>query len=122
MMQVFAQAENGGCNRQPLGFVAVKQRVWSSVHDVRKLPTQVVGILHTRVQTLSSCRRMHMRRVPCQEHASDAVAMPHADGRLVDRLPHNAPYAMSSRSIYHALKVSSHCFRLRCELKQRSVR
>src|ERR1700733_12979107 len=121
-MQVLAQAENSGSNWQALGFVAVKQRVRSSPHGVCELPAQVVGILNTRVQALSACRRMHMGRVPCQEHASGAVAIHHANGGLVNRLPRNAPDAMPSRSMHHAFDISSNRLRRRRKLKYRSVR
>src|ERR1700719_1759490 len=95
LVQAFGQTEHGRGDREAFSFVGIEQRIRSAAGDVCKLPAQVIGILHTGVEPLASCRRMHMCRIPCQEHTPDAVAIDHTYGRLVDRAPRDALDAMA---------------------------
>ncbi len=70
-VETFAQPKHRRGYRQAFGFVRIQQRVGSAAGDVRELPAEVVSILHAGVEPLASCRRMHVRRIPRQEHTSD---------------------------------------------------
>ena len=102
LVQAFAQTEHRRGDREAFGFVGVEQRIGSAAGDVRELPAQVVGILHARVEPLASCRRMHVRCIPCQEHPPDAIPIDHAHRRLVDRAPRDALDAMARDLVHHA--------------------
>ncbi len=63
-----------------------------------------------------------MRRVSCQEHAPDAVAIHHADCGLIHRPPGNAPDATPGGSMHHSFEIRSNRLRLRRQLEKRCVR
>src|ERR1700675_1154955 len=65
LVQVFAQAKHRRSDWETFGLIGIEQRIGSAAGDVFELPTQVVGILYARVESLASCRRMHVRRIPC---------------------------------------------------------
>ena len=75
-MKLLAEARYGGGDRQALGLIAVEQRIVPSAYDMRKLPAQVVRILHTCIQSLSSCRRIRpatiSRCIDAQANGSEA--------------------------------------------------
>ena len=120
--QAFAQAQHRRGDRQAFGFVCIEQRIGSAADDVRELPAQVVGILHARVESLASCRWMHVRRIPRQEHAPDAVTIDHARRRLVDRIPRDALDAMARDLVHRRLDARCRGLCFANELEQRRIR
>src|SRR5688572_32059612 len=58
-----------------LGVVGVEEGVWRvPFYDLGQLPSQIHRVLHAELDTLSTVRRMYVRRIAGQEDASFAVA------------------------------------------------
>jgi hypothetical protein len=108
LVQAFAQAKHRRGDWETFGLIGIEQRIGSAAGDVCKLPAQVVGILYSRVESLASCRRMRVRRIPCQEHTPNAVAIHDAYRRLVDRTPRYTLDAMARDFAHRALNARSH--------------
>ena len=63
--------EHARTDRVPLGLVGVEQALRRRAADhLRQLPSQVHGVLDADVEPLPARRRVHVRRVAGQEHAS----------------------------------------------------
>jgi hypothetical protein len=65
----------------------------SASQRVRQLPSKVVRVLHTGVQSLTSGRRVHVRRVASEKHAADSIPIDHADLGAVQGHPAHSPRA-----------------------------
>ena len=73
-----------------LGLVGVEQiRLRVSLQDEGELPSKVEGVLHAAVHALAAGRRMHVRGVAGQEHATLAERVRQSHPRLPPRMPHH---------------------------------
>ena len=66
--------EHARTDRVPLGLIGVEQALRRcAVDHLGELPAQVHRVLDPDVESLSARRRMHVRRIAGQEHASRSV-------------------------------------------------
>ncbi len=66
--------EHARTDRVPLGLVRIEQALGRCApHHLGQLPSQVRGVLDADVESLSACRKMHVRCVAGQDHPSLSV-------------------------------------------------
>jgi hypothetical protein len=121
LMKSFAQTQHRGSDWKTFRTVGIEQRIGPATETAGNLPTQIVGVLYTRVQPLSARRWMHMRRIPCQQHPPHPIPVNHADRRTIDRLPRNAAHPVSGGTVDSLFQIAANRVGFRDELKVRRL-
>jgi hypothetical protein len=73
--QFCGKTEHISRNRPAFFLVAVEQRIAGPADDRLELPSEIIGILHAGIEALAARRRVRVRGVPDQEHATEAITI-----------------------------------------------